>query len=228
MQPKEKSIDSSDVNVNASVNGQAEQRVISQSLNSSSVPIPTVTVADNRHILPSSFLNPHSLHGDPHQRSFSDTLTMSNATSRNIAQSQSSQQDSDSTIRPRLYERPAQSWGATTVNKDLRNEVFTDAFWGQPIPIQSHKKPASRTRSLVHRQGSGLRNSNSESSLKNAQQSQISSLPPVEESIRRRAIKAAAERRNGLVALTPIKSVGEEGSDVEEGDFDEKAGTSAP
>ncbi|KAH7397855.1 hypothetical protein BKA64DRAFT_672974 [Cadophora sp. MPI-SDFR-AT-0126] len=213
-------------NGHASTTRQEEKRVISQSLNSSSEPIPTVTVADNRHILPSSFLKPRPLYADYHFRPLSDTT--SSLSAPNLGHfPQKSEEDVG---RPKLYEKPAQSWGATTVNKDLRNEVFTDAFWGQPIPIQSHKKPASRNRSLPNRKGSGLRNSNSESSLKTAQQTQAASAQPAEESIRKKAMRTAAERQMGLTPLTQIEPTEPQSAALEEGDaeFDEKAGTSAP
>ncbi|PBP25647.1 inositol polyphosphate kinase [Diplocarpon rosae] len=214
--------------------GQDEKRVISQSLNPSSEPIPTVTVADNRHILPSSFLKPRALHTDSHHRSVSDSITTPTSSTRNLGHLGAPTYTRER--RPSLYDKPAHSWGATTVNKDLRNEVFADAFLGQPIPIQSHKKPASRNRSLPRRKGSALRNSNSESSLKTAQQTQTSSSQPAGESVRKKAMRTAAERRNGLTPLTAIEATGpavpvtEDAENRESGDsgFDEIAGKSAP
>lgn len=47
-------------------------------------------------------------------------------------------------IRPQLDERP-NSWGATTVNKRLRNEVFNDAFLKEPVQIQRHRRPHQRS-----------------------------------------------------------------------------------
>jgi inositol-hexakisphosphate kinase len=219
----------------ASTNGQAsaekpqtDQRVISQSIQSSSVPIPTVTFTDNRHILPSSFLHGHPNFVDSQHRSMSDNITMSLSTAQTVPPPGPSERHQDAASRPKLYEKPAQSWGLTTVNKDLRNEVFTDAFLRQPIPIHRHKKPASQHRSLAGRHPSRLRNTSSESSLKTAQQIQTSSQPG-EESIRRKAMKTAAEQKkhlNGRLA----QSTASNGLQVEEGDsgFDEKAGTSAP
>ncbi|CZS96440.1 hypothetical protein WAI453_009965 [Rhynchosporium graminicola] len=209
-------------------NGQEEKRVISQSISSSSEPIPTVTVADNRHILPSSFLKPRSLYSDYHFRSSSDTTSTASVPSHIQQQSQTA--EGDDAIRPKLYEKPAHSWGATTVNKDLRNEVFTDAFWGLPLVVQSHQKPASRNRSLSNRKGSTLRNANSESSLKTAQQTQSASAQPAEESIRKKAMRAAAERQVALESLTEIVSAVAQSAGLEEADaeFDEKSGSSAP
>ncbi|KAI9054567.1 hypothetical protein LZ554_001720 [Drepanopeziza brunnea f. sp. 'monogermtubi'] len=210
---------------------QEEQRVISQSLNSSPQTIPTVTVADNRHILPSSFLKPRPLSADSTLRSLSDNITAPTSSARNLGSFGVQVSGGESLHRPALYDKPAHSWGATTVNKDLRNEVFADAFLGQPIPIQSYKKPASRNRTLPHRKGSTLRPSNSESSLQAAQQIQTAS-KPAEASIRKKAIKTAAERMTGLTSMTEAEAEGT-GSDcqvAEEGEtvFDEKAGTSAP
>lgn len=221
-------------NRHAPATGQEEKRLISQSLHSSSQPIPTVTVADNRHILPSSFLKPRPLTADSHYRSMSDNITVSTSSARNLGSFGVQVSDGNPLHRPALYEKPAHSWGATTVNKDLRNEVFADAFLGQPIPIQSHKKPASRNRTLHHRKGSALRPSNSESNLKTAQETQTVS-QPAEESIRKKAIKTAAERRAGPTSIGPTsmteaETTGPDGqvAQEEEVEFDEKAGTSAP
>ena len=199
----------------------ADERVVSQSIQSSSVPVPTVTFTDNRHILPSSFLHDHPTFVASQHRSRSDDVTMSMSPAP-IANSQvlSKQQD-DPASRPKLYEKPAQSWGMTTVNKDLRNEVFTDAFLRQPIPIQKHKKPASQHRSLTGRHLPGLRNSNSESSLKTAQ----TTSQPGEESIRRKAMKTAAEQKHRTMQSNASNGLHVVEKDAE---FDSKTGTSAP
>jgi hypothetical protein len=47
-------------------------------------------------------------------------------------------------MRPQLDERP-NSWGATMVNKRLRNEVFNDAFLKEPVEVQKHRKPHQRS-----------------------------------------------------------------------------------
>jgi hypothetical protein len=132
-----------------------------------------------------------------------------------------SEQQDDPASRPKLYEKPAQSWGMTTVNKDLRNEVFTDAFLHQPIPIQKHKKPASQHRSLTGRHLPGLRNSSSESSLKTAQ----TTSQPGEESIRRKAMKIAAEQKHRTMQSNASNGLQVAEKDAE---FDSKTGTSAP
>ena len=212
-------------------------RMISQSLQSSSVPIPTVMFRDNKHILPSSFLQPHPHIIDVQRRSNSISANAS-VISNGQNKTQPPLPDAEFTFtRPALSDKHAASWGATTVNKKLRNEVFGEAFLQQPIPIHRHRKPASQNRSLPNRHGpaSGLRASNSESNLKTAQQSQMSLSPqPAEESMRRKAMKTAAERRHGLTPMTAVQPVvpssvyDEQDPKDETSDFDEKTGTSAP
>ncbi|TVY46269.1 Inositol hexakisphosphate kinase [Lachnellula occidentalis] len=209
-------------------------RMISQSIQASSAPIPTVTFADNRHILPSRFFRNQVYVLDPHQRSKSDGVTA--ASYRDAPQAQPPLPDADFTFRPSLADKHATSWGATTVNKELRNKVFDEAFLGQPIPIERHKKPGSQKRSMPNRRGTGpnLRVSNSESSLTAAQQSQApATVQPVEVSIRRQALEAAAAQRQSAIVDTPAnmsESILRRGSnsDEEEKVFNEKAGTSAP
>lgn len=215
--------------------GPAEQgRVVSQSLQSSSVPIPTVSFADNRHIIPKSFMQPHAHLLDLQYRSKSDNVKPFRVPSR-IQQMRSPLLDSDVKYRPTLSDKHAVSWGATTVNKQLRNQVFNEAFLNQPIPVYPHKKPANQNRSLPNRSGgSHLRTSNSESSLQTAQQSShTSSAQSAEQSIRKQAMKAAAEQRNELFPLTSTESgpnVDIDDATYEDGEkeFSEKAGTSAP
>lgn len=207
-------------------------RVISQSMQSTSLPVPTVTFADNRHIIPKDFLQaqPHLLDS---QRSKSDTMSLLNRRAGN-GQARIHNGDGNLQYRPTLSDKHAVSWGATTVNKQLRNQVFNEAFLDQPIPVYPHKKPANHNRSLPVRHGaSNLRNSNSESSLKTAQQSQAGTMMQTPElSIRRKAIKAAAEQRTGSTSLTRVVSgtIYDGVATDEEADaaFVEKAGTSAP
>jgi inositol-hexakisphosphate kinase len=204
--------------------------MVSQSLTLASVPIPTVTFADNRHIIPKSFMQPHSRLMDAERRSKSEGI----ATMMTQIEALHANGDTgDVKHRPTLSDKHAASWGATMVNKQLRNEVFEQAFLQGPIPIQRHKKPASQHRSLPSPHGgSTLRASNSESSLKTAQQSQAGLIPHApEESIRRKAMKTAAERRNGLAPLTstvPDTNETTAQGDVEEAELDDKTGTSAP
>ncbi|KAH8816228.1 hypothetical protein F5884DRAFT_665764 [Xylogone sp. PMI_703] len=211
-------VDSSAVAENTIVDQPTEsRRVISQSLQSSSVPIPKVTFADNRHIIPTSLLQPPVPFLDL-QRSKSDVTSLS--TNRH-ARTQSLKDDNPLN-RPSLSEKHAVSWGATTVNKKLRNEVFGEAFLQQPIPIHRHKRPASQHRTLGKKKHS-LRASSSDPNLKPAKQDVDGS---GEKSIRRQAIETAAERKN---LIAPLTSINGHASDEEgELEFDGKAGTSAP
>lgn len=62
-----------------------------------------------------------------------------------------------------MEDRP-NSWGATTVNKRLRNEVFNDAFLKEPVEIHRHRRPHQRSipRPTLQRL---LRSTNSDPSL---------------------------------------------------------------
>ncbi len=199
-------------------------RMISQSLDLSSQTIPTVNFLDNRHIIPSSFLKskagPRFM--DFHDRSKSDSAALSylvqHANGNHV-----SEKGAHST--PHTTQNP---WGKTNVNRQLRNEVFKDAFLQKPIPIQRHKRPGSH-RSSPNRHESRLRTSNSESSLQNAQHNQASSTQP-DESMRKKALKTAAERVSDSFKMTAIHSAAEDGSAMDEGEseLDDKTGTSAP
>ncbi|ROT35165.1 SAICAR synthase-like protein [Sodiomyces alkalinus F11] len=126
-------------------NGDLSPRVISRSLASGQIPIPTVTFDDNKHILPRYLLQPTpppSLSG--RSRSSSAAATPNGA----------SEPINVRTERPKLEGRHANSWGATTVNKRLRNEVFNDAFLKQPIPVRKHRRPHQRSIPLrMHQMG---------------------------------------------------------------------------
>lgn len=129
------------------------RRIVSQSLASSSIPIPTVTFDDNRHILPRNLLQP----------------TPPPAVFRSRSSSAVAFPDAEEYYkdhgpqRPDLQERHANSWGATTVNKRLRNEVFNDAFLKQPIPVHKHRRPHQR--SIHHRLQQTLRPATSDSGM---------------------------------------------------------------
>ncbi|KKA28733.1 hypothetical protein TD95_005239 [Thielaviopsis punctulata] len=132
-------------------------RMISQSLPGPTA-IPTVTFDDNRHIIPRSFLQPPP--SSPLIREIMRTRSCSAAaaTTRSVSASNAtvsmraiSDDPSASASAPhspqsgagrasRMDCRP-NSWGATLINKRLRNEVFNDAFLKQPIPVQKHRKP---------------------------------------------------------------------------------------
>ncbi|ROW04169.1 hypothetical protein VSDG_01013 [Cytospora chrysosperma] len=115
-------------------------RMISQSLNSSSIPVPTVTFVDNQHILPRSLLHPATKTALYLDRGRSSSISV--PASHYISNGSVSD---DHLPRPSLEDRHANSWGTTVVNKKLRHEVFNDAFLRQAISIQRHKKAHQRT-----------------------------------------------------------------------------------
>lgn len=116
-----------------SANGSAAQppaRIISESLANVPQPIPTVTFDDNKHILPRNLLQP--LPPIDHTRRPSVAGSKFASTSR-IPQSQPA------------FDINPNSWGYTTVNKRLRNEVFNDAFLKQPVEVQKHRRPHQKS-----------------------------------------------------------------------------------
>lgn len=108
-------------------------RVISQSLAHTSLQIPTVTFDDNRHILPRNLLQPTPPADFFRRRGISTSRV-----------GDSPGQAQPTPPRPPLDERP-NSWGATTINKRLRNEVFNDAFLKAPVEVQKHKRPHQKS-----------------------------------------------------------------------------------
>ncbi|KAG6010952.1 hypothetical protein E4U21_002622 [Claviceps maximensis] len=106
-------------------------RIVSQSLANAALRIPTVTFDDNKHILPRNLLQP-TPPSNFYRRRRSTSATK-------IYEHESKPQ----ALRPQLDERP-NSWGATTINKRLRNEVFNDAFLKVPVEVQKHQRPHQR------------------------------------------------------------------------------------
>ncbi|RWA11567.1 hypothetical protein EKO27_g3544 [Xylaria grammica] len=138
--------------VRPSSNGYDEEnrrRVVSQSLQSGHIPVPTVTFVDNRHILPRSLLQPSMVSGIRERPKSASAAMLQHRVSD--MPSPTPDHDASRTARPTLDHRHANSWGATMVNKKLRNEVFNDAFLKQPITIHKHQKPASYHRSVPRR-----------------------------------------------------------------------------
>ncbi|KAJ4411616.1 inositol polyphosphate kinase kcs1 [Gnomoniopsis sp. IMI 355080] len=114
-------------------------RLISQSLQAESQPIPTVTFLDNQHILPRSLLQPATqTHYSERFRSSSVSVPASHYEANGTTAPESH-------TRPSLEDRHANSWGTTVVNKKLRHEVFNDVFSKSPINVQRHKKAHQRT-----------------------------------------------------------------------------------
>ncbi|KAI1496268.1 hypothetical protein F5X99DRAFT_82163 [Biscogniauxia marginata] len=126
------------------------RRIVSQSLQSTNIQIPTVTFVDNQHILPWSLLKPtaRSIVAE-RERPRSASAAMIPNYVRDMKNSNSNNGAFKS--RPSLEDRHANSWGATMVNKKLRNEVFNDAFLKQPIAVQKHQRPASHQRLIPRR-----------------------------------------------------------------------------
>ncbi|KAK0651492.1 hypothetical protein B0T16DRAFT_80574 [Cercophora newfieldiana] len=116
-------------------------RVISQSLQPSQNAVPTVTFVDNQHILPRSLLEPQSPIAIGSVRSVSATVR---GTDLDGHSSGIDINGKDPLKRPSLQDYHANSWGATTVNKQLRNEVFNDAFLKRPIAVRRHRKGHQR------------------------------------------------------------------------------------
>ncbi|KAI1281840.1 hypothetical protein F5Y07DRAFT_353967 [Xylaria sp. FL0933] len=136
--------------VRPSSNGYDEEnhrRVVSQSLQSGHIPVPTVTFVDNRHILPRSLLQPSMVSGTRERPKSASAAMIQHRMGEMLSPTAD---EASRSSRPTLDHRHANSWGATMVNKKLRNEVFNDAFL-QPITIHKHQKPASYHRSVPRR-----------------------------------------------------------------------------
>lgn len=196
-------------------------RMISQSLDTSvSQSVPTVTFADNRHIIPTNLMS-RPRFSESQYRSRSDSAAITNM----VQSMMISNDQSDS--RP-VTPAGVKPWGKTFINKELRNAVFKDAFLAEPIPTVGHKKPGSKNRSLLKHRGPHLRTSNSESSLIAAQQSQLAQ---PEESIRKRAIKSAAAGLEGSPQVDPsqdLSLVDGEPVNLADMDVEDSSGRSAP
>ncbi|KAI1311627.1 hypothetical protein F5Y03DRAFT_341753 [Xylaria venustula] len=124
------------------------RRIVSQSLQSGHIPVPTVTFVDNQHILPRSLLQPSMVSGVKERPKSASAALLQHRTSDMPLSTPD--HDASQITRPTLDERHANSWGATMVNKRLRNEVFNDAFL-QPITVHKHQKPASYHRTVPRR-----------------------------------------------------------------------------
>ncbi|KAI0472425.1 hypothetical protein F4859DRAFT_522332 [Xylaria cf. heliscus] len=122
------------------------RRIVSQSLRSGHTSVPTVTFMDNQHILPRSMLQPSLVSGIT-ERPRSASAAMIQPRASDISPL-SPDYDTSRSTRPTLEDRHANSWGATMVNKRLRNEVFNDAFLKQPFTVHKHRRPASYHRSV--------------------------------------------------------------------------------
>ncbi|KAH6679935.1 inositol hexakisphosphate kinase [Plectosphaerella plurivora] len=192
--------------------GVEQRRIISQSLASASIPIPTVTFDDNRHILPRNFLQP-----TPPPESASRSRSSSVAPTPGDADASTDRFPQ----RPDLQERHANSWGATTVNKRLRNEVFNDAFFKQPIPVEKHRRPHQRS-IHHHRLQQKLRPANSDSGmLSRYQDMKMTPISPNGDVEHKRSPLAQSQSDLG-----PAQSSTK--SDGDEVEVEDVTGTSAP
>jgi hypothetical protein len=120
-------------------------------------------------------------------------------------------------LRPTLQDRHANSWGATTVNKRLRNEVFNDAFLKQPVAIHRHRKGHQRVARMTLQQ---VLRSGSDPSLAESPERRSQSAGPNGE---------APSRLNGAYShsqsdLGPAQDYGEDGETTPK----DVTGTSAP
>lgn len=157
--------ETSEAGTNGAAVDAAPTRVISQSLAQANIPTPTVTFDDNRHILPRNLLQPTPPPESAKRRSLS---TKASSAPKFVPR------------RPPMEERP-NSWGATTVNKRLRNEVFNDVFLKQPVEVQKHRRPHQRSipRPTLQRL---LRSTNSDPNLGQTLESPISEQDAVDQS----------------------------------------------
>ncbi|KAL1840299.1 hypothetical protein VTJ49DRAFT_588 [Mycothermus thermophilus] len=189
-------------------------RVVSQSLKTPINQVPTVTFVDNAHILPRSLLQPAA--SLPNFRGRIRSASASCEASGGHGDSSKGTRDFNG------QDRPPNSWGATMVNKRLRNEVFNDAFLKQPIAIhrsrRAHHRLARRTLQQTPVRSTGPEPPAADSYEKRSQSAGPPCLPP-------------GSRLNGS-AHTYSRSETFHG--VQRGDTDDEAvphdvtGTSAP
>jgi len=118
------------------------QRVVSQSLQAPQNSVPTVNFVDNQHILPRSLLQPPQNGSVTAGRVRSVSATVQGVDRNGHFDTETN--GKGPLTRPSLQDYHANSWGATTVNKKLRNEVFNDAFLKQPIAVRRHRKAHQR------------------------------------------------------------------------------------
>ncbi|KAK4101861.1 SAICAR synthase-like protein [Parathielavia hyrcaniae] len=169
-------------------------RVVSQSMQSSSGQIPTVTFVDNQHILPRSLLQPNGNHP-----ALLGRFRSASASAREMAPHR---QDGrcgggrEEHSRPNLQERHANSWGYTTVNKKLRNEVFNDAFLNKPIAIHRHRKGHERVARRTLQQT--LRASGSDPTLIESHEKRSQSAGPAGQPVARLTGGSHAHTRSDL------------------------------
>ncbi|KAK1778495.1 SAICAR synthase-like protein [Copromyces sp. CBS 386.78] len=198
---------------------QPEQRIISQSMQQPAGQIPTVTFVDNQHILPRSLIQPALASSSSFTRFRSASASVHGGRTPN---GQYHAENPSHMLRPRLEDRHANSWGATMVNKRLRNKVFNDAFLKQPIAVHRHKKGHQRPFSRLSLQPV-LRHTESDPNLEVAQDAKPRASSAGEES---RLKPSHLVRSEENLATARPRSFREEG--VEDDGPQDVTGTSAP
>lgn len=179
--------------------------------------MPTVTFADNRHIIPTSILKPRSHIREHQSRSLSESASFRQPT---VVDS------SNGAIKINLSRTPTEQnpWGKTQVNKVLRDDVFKEVFLQNPIPIR-HRK-SSNNHSFRYCNTSSLKSFNSESNLRAVQQNKANAESPLQNDTKiTKEYQAQAEYVSG------IKFSGSEHSNFASGsslDIDNNTGRSLP
>ncbi|KAK0740611.1 hypothetical protein B0T18DRAFT_431892 [Schizothecium vesticola] len=190
------------------------QRVISQSMQASQNSIPTVKFVDNQHILPRSLLQgPQNGSNSPlpfwsAAEPVHDTELNGSATAVTMP--------IPFPMRPSLTDHQAHSWGATTVNKQLRNEVFNDAFLKRPIAVRRHRK--GHQRAVPRRALQQVIRTGSDPGIVPAREAEVAEPIPIEEKTAPKPINRPAATQSDVV----------DGSEDEDPTPKDVTGTSAP
>ncbi|OHW91391.1 inositol polyphosphate kinase [Colletotrichum incanum] len=194
------------------------RRIISQSLSNVPEPIPTVTFDDNWHILPRNLLQPTP---PPMALPTRGRSTSSSGLPDNPEQSKMT-----SPTRPSLDDRHANSWGATTVNKRLRNEVFNDVFLKQPIPIHKHRRPHQK--SMAFRKQPTLRPASSVPDLVRRQDPSAQEGHAPQRPSPLRPSSSSPPTSESIPMERPERPSHAEAAEAEDSDVKDVTGTSAP
>ncbi|KAK2028274.1 inositol polyphosphate kinase [Colletotrichum zoysiae] len=195
------------------------RRIISQSLSNAPEPIPTVTFDDNWHILPRNLLQPTP----PPTAALP---ARGRSTSSSGLPDYPERGRFPSPTRPSLDERHANSWGATTVNKRLRNEVFNDVFLKQPIPIHKHRRPHQK--SMAFRKPPTLRPTNSVPDLVRMQDPSAQEGHAPQRSSPLRPKSSSPPPTESIPMERPDRPSHAEAAEADDGDVKDMTGTSAP
>lgn len=99
------------------------------------MPVPEVILENNRHIIPENLFRVPSRPSTPHGQSNNSSLLtqLHRADLRGDALSASSQGDSSESSPSRPPMKQHGSWGATTVNRKLQEQVLREVFTAPPI-----------------------------------------------------------------------------------------------